>query len=300
MKYGIDMGHTINGVDYGAVGIKAESILTREVGTRVISKLQSLGHTVVNCTVDRANSLGEALGGRTTIANNNNVDLFVSIHFNCFNGSAHGTEIWTYGGKELAEARNVLNNIVALGYTNRGIKDGSKLYVLRNTKAKALLIECCFCDNKDDMNKYNAENMANAIVKGLAGETVNIQPSTPVQKPTPKPQAKKTWEINIQGQIIKDLQYQLNVQCNANLKVDGYCGDNTINKLITVRQGARGEITRIIQKLLIRKGYSVGKYGADSVFGNGTYNAVCAIQKANGLSVDGIVGINTWKALLRK
>lgn len=142
---------------------------------------------------------------------------------------------------------------------------------------------------------YPLEEIRNAVV--------NTQSSTPVQvqKSTPKPQARQlaTWKINIQGQIIKDLQYQLNVQCNANLKVDGYCGDNTVNKLITVRKGARGEITRIIQKLLIKKGYSVGSYGADSVFGNGTYNAVCAIQRDNGLSQDGIVGRNTWKVLLR-
>ncbi|EHN16951.1 peptidoglycan-binding domain 1, partial [Clostridium sporogenes PA 3679] len=32
-KFGIDCGHTMSGADYGAVGIKAESNLTREVGT---------------------------------------------------------------------------------------------------------------------------------------------------------------------------------------------------------------------------------------------------------------------------
>ncbi|KIE48337.1 N-acetylmuramoyl-L-alanine amidase family protein [Clostridium argentinense CDC 2741] len=60
-------------------------------------------------------------------------------------------------GVAFQEATRVLNNLVGLGYTNRGIKDGSNLYVIRNTKAKAMLIECCFCDNKEDMNKYDAE-----------------------------------------------------------------------------------------------------------------------------------------------
>ncbi len=87
--------------------------------------------------------------------------------------------MFTYGGKELRQARAVLNNICSLGYTNRGLKDGSGLYVLKHTKAKAMLIECCFCDNSGDMNRYNAENMANAIVKGLVGTTVTTsQPST--------------------------------------------------------------------------------------------------------------------------
>ncbi|EPS53165.1 N-acetylmuramoyl-L-alanine amidase, partial [Clostridium botulinum A1 str. CFSAN002368] len=92
MKIGIDCGHTLSGADYGAVGIKAESNLTREVGTRVISKLQALGHTVIKCYKDTCNSLNDSLSYRTNTANNNNVDLYVSIHFNCYNGNAYGTE----------------------------------------------------------------------------------------------------------------------------------------------------------------------------------------------------------------
>lgn len=179
MKIGIDCGHTMFGADYGAVGIKAESNLTREVGTKVISKLQALGHTVIKCYKDTCNSLNDSLSYRTNTANNNNVDLYVSIHFNAFNGSAYGTEVFTYGGEELPQARAVLNNICTLGYTNRGLKDGSGLYVLKHTKAKAMLIECCFCDNAGDMNKYNAENMANAIVKGLVGQTTSSKSSNP-------------------------------------------------------------------------------------------------------------------------
>ncbi len=162
MKIGVDCGHTMSGADYGAVGIKAESNLTREVGTRVINKLQALRHTVVKCYKDSCSSLNDSLSYRTNMANNNGVDLYVSIHFNKFNSSAYGTEIWTYGGKSFTEPSRVLNNICALGYTNRGIKDGSNLYVLKHTKAKAMLIECCFCDNAGDMNRYNAENMADA------------------------------------------------------------------------------------------------------------------------------------------
>ncbi|WP_434296480.1 N-acetylmuramoyl-L-alanine amidase [Clostridium sporogenes] len=191
MKIGIDCGHTLSSADYGAVGIKAESNLTREVGTRVISKLQALGHTVIKCYKDTCNSLNDSLSYRTNTANNNNIDLYVSIHFNAFNGIAYGTEVLTYGGKSFTEASRVLNNICALGYTNRGIKDGSSLYVLKHTKAKAMLIECCFCDNSGDMSRYNAENMANAIVKGLVGKTT----ITTQNKPTSN---NNSW-INLDG-----------------------------------------------------------------------------------------------------
>lgn len=121
------------------------------------------GHTVIKCYKDSCSSLNDSLSYRTNTVNNNNVDLYVSIHFNCYNGSAYGTEVFTYWGKELQQARAVLNNICPLGYTNRGLKDDSILYVLKHTKAKAMLIECCFCDNAGDMGKFNAENMSNVL-----------------------------------------------------------------------------------------------------------------------------------------
>ena len=171
MKIGIDCGHTLSGADTGAKGVlRNEEKLTREVGVRVTRKLKSLGHIVISCYKDTCTSLGDSLSYRTNQANNNNVDLFVSIHFNAFNREACGTEVWTYGGRSFTEATSVLNTIVALGYTNREIKDGSNLYVLKNTKAKSMLIEVCFCDNKSDMDIYNAERISDAIVKGITGK----------------------------------------------------------------------------------------------------------------------------------
>lgn len=303
MKIGIDTGHTLIGADTGAQGNGLrEEVLTREVGKYVISKLKELGHTVVECALDSANTLGQSLSHRYSTANNNDVDLFVSIHFNCFNSCAYGTEIYTWKGKETSRADAVLKNLVSLGFVNRGIKDGSKLAVIKNTKAESMLIEVCFIDNSTDIARYKnygSEKIADAIVKGLVGKSINTPGQKPVE-PTPQIESKKTWEINIQGDVVRRLQEELNKQFGAGIKVDGYAGDNTVNKLITVRQGARGNISKVVQELLIRKGYSVGSYGADGVFGQGTYNAILQLQKKNGLSQDGIVGKNTWKALLKK
>ncbi|WP_080965282.1 glucosaminidase domain-containing protein [Clostridium novyi] len=108
------------------------------------------------------------------------------------------------------------------------------------------------------------------------------------------------WKLCINGDIVRMLQHELNTQCSAGIKEDGWFGDTTLNKCCTVRQGAKGNITRIIQQRLISKGYSVGKWGPDGSFGQGTYNAVVKLQKDNGLSADGIVGKDTWKALFKK
>jgi len=37
----------------------------------------------------------------------------------------------------------------------------------------AILVECGFIDSAEDMQRFNAEKMANAIVKGLTGSIVN-------------------------------------------------------------------------------------------------------------------------------
>lgn len=66
----------------------------------------------------------------------------------------------------------------------------------------------------------------------------------------------------------------------------------------TVKKGSKGEIVKELQTLLIGKGYSCGKSGADGIFGSATDEAVKAYQAENDLTVDGIVGSKTWEKLL--
>ncbi len=119
----------------------------------------------------------------------------------------------------------------------------------------------------------------------------------PTNKKTTKP--KRTWEYYITGKDVRDLQSELNKQFSKNIKVDGYFGDRTIAALVTVRKGAKGNLTKIIQRRLRSKGFNPSG-GIDGIFGNGTYNSIKKFQKANGLVADGIVGQETWKALYRK
>lgn len=116
-----------------------------------------------------------------------------------------------------------------------------------------------------------------------------------------KPQStkKELWEVSISGSLIKELQTQINSQGYGRVKVDGYFGEDTLKHCPLVRQGARGGITKIIQKRLIQLGYSIYG-GVDGIFGSSTTSAIKSVQSKNGLSVDGIVGQNTWKALMKK
>ena len=171
MKIGINCGHTLSGtIGGGAVGYLNESNETRAVGNKLIALLKAGGHTVVNCTNDKAGSVNANLQAICNLANAQSLDLFVSIHFNA--GGGQGTEVYTYGGERYKEAVNVCNGLNALGFKNRGVKDGSGLYVIKHTKAKAMLIEVCFVDTQSDANLYKklgANVIANAIYKAITG-----------------------------------------------------------------------------------------------------------------------------------
>ena len=170
MKITIDYGHTLSGGDTGANGCgKREQDLTREVGTRVVNLLRSVGNDVHEIRLDSCNSERESLNWRVNKINNINPDLSVSIHFNsATNPDAHGTEIWI-GTGVTDRANNILRNFTGLGFTNRGLKDGigAKLALVKRTNPPAMLVECCFIMNSSDMSKYNADNFAKAIANGI-------------------------------------------------------------------------------------------------------------------------------------
>lgn len=168
MKFGIDMGHNCP-PDTGAVGVKKEDDLTKAVGTQLTQKLVAAVHSVVDCTPTTATSVNHSLRQRVDRANASGVNVFVSIHFNAFNGTAHGSEVFAISNTARGIAQSVLREIVKLGFKNRGVKN-TGFFVLKHTQMPAILVECCFCDSQTDMNRFDAEKMAEAIKVGLIGE----------------------------------------------------------------------------------------------------------------------------------
>ena len=58
-----------------------------------------------------------------------------------------------------------------------------------------------------------------------------------------------------------------------------------------------GDDVKNVQEALKQLGYDLSKYGSDGLIGSETTAAIKAFQEAKGLSIDGIVGPNTVKAL---
>lgn len=263
MKIVIDLGHGISS-DTGAIGIIKEEYLINLVGNKVIEALRKKGHTVLTVRPTNAISVSNSLNKRVVASNNFNPEIYISIHGNA--GRGKGTEIYTYNGNKVRAAINILSNMEKLGFVNRGIKDGSNLYVIRNTVSTAMLVEILFVDTKSDVDLFNylgADKIALAIVNGIDN-------------------TKDNW--------ISRLQKEINIQGFGNITVDGIAGLETLNSAPIIKQGSKGNITRLIQEKL--------NVTIDGIFGVNTKNAVELFQRNNSLVVDGIIGKNTWRKLL--
>lgn len=184
--YNIHAGHCPypNGA-YGAVGILNESNEDRAVKNEVIRLLKAEGHTVYDCTVDYSTTKSGCLSGIVSKCNAHKVDLDVSIHLNAGrndyvgDGSTGGCEVYNYDTRTKAISDRINKNISeTFGIRNRGTKYDKSLYVLANTNSLAILIECCFVDDKDDANRWDAKKCAKAIVEGILGKSISTNSNT--------------------------------------------------------------------------------------------------------------------------
>lgn len=179
MIINVHAGHNPDGkTACGAIGFIKESTEARKVKDEVIKLLKELDHTVYDCTCDNGASQADVLEKIVKKCNANKVELDVSIHFNSGagdyvgNGKTTGTEVFIYDSSSKAKkyAEKICAAIEKLGFKNRGVKYSTSLYFLRKTAAPAMLVECCFVDDKDDAALYDYKKMAAAIVYGISGK----------------------------------------------------------------------------------------------------------------------------------
>lgn len=176
----IDPGH--GGSDPGAVGLNKtqEKDITLTVSQRLQTLLEKAGAKVIMTRKDDRDVFGvnasavDELKARTTIANTNKADAFISIHINSFtNRVAGGTATYyyqkTYYDSLLA---NSIQSFLgpAGGLRDRGVS-AANFYVIKRTFMPAVLTELAFVSNPDEEKLMNTpefqQKMAQAMYLGL-------------------------------------------------------------------------------------------------------------------------------------
>lgn len=261
--------------------------------------------------------------------NSQNLTLLVTFAYNAYGDSfnnASGIEtFYSPQNPKATQSRNLAENlynelIQGTQQNGRGVKT-LDVGVLSNVNCTSSLIEAGFMTNLRE-----AKLMINPLFQTEVGEEachgvcnflgVNYIPRNNLNNyPLLRNGSQGNFVYLLQF-ILNQYGYNLSVdgifgtrtlnavrgfQRNNSLSVDGLVGNNTWKTLLTLppypllKQNSRGAYVTFLQQLLESNLYPVG--GIDGIFGTRTLNAVQAFQQANGLTVDGIVGNNTWNAL---
>lgn len=101
-------------------------------------------------------------------------------------------------------------------------------------------------------------------------------------------------DYSIVGEPSSNVSANVPVTNKEPVKTGGF----DVATLKTLSRGYQGSQVTAMQILLIGRGYSCGKYGADGDFGPATEKAVIKYQKSYALDPDGICGPLTWASLL--
>lgn len=204
---------------------------------------------------------------RVASANSWGADLYMPIHTNAYNGSVSGTRMfsWDTSGAGYKACKAVYKYLAPLTIgTSESISAYPDLYEIKYPNAPTVYTEVDFHD-VPSVAKWiieHTDDIAEAMCKGVC-EYFGVKYVAPS---TTKPATPTT---------------------------------NTSNKVsVSMRvmsKGMSGNDVRYVMLILKDKGYyKVSIPSDDKTFGNNMDSAVRALQKAKGLTVDGVIGEKTY------
>jgi N-acetylmuramoyl-L-alanine amidase len=173
----VDAGH--GGFDAGAESING---VEEDDLNLTVAKLVQEGLDKAGCDVVMTRETGEALGKtkrkdmekRADYLSRDDISIVVSIHMNKFTDpSVSGPMAYYMKGSDPGQklAEYVINEICdSIGRTRRFANPGD-YFVLRETSAPSVLVECGFLSNPDDekllQDPAHQQKLADGIVKGI-------------------------------------------------------------------------------------------------------------------------------------
>lgn len=171
-KFSICMDYGHGGSDSGAIYMgRRESEDNLKLGKMITEKLRK-----AEILVDETRKGCEYLSlyNRTRYSNRKDYDYFISLHRNAFRPeTASGVEVFIHPkGSKRAKilGGDILKELKSIGFRDRGLKKKS-FYVLKHTKAPALLLEVGFIDNSLDNQLFDKKILE--IAKKISQEIKN-------------------------------------------------------------------------------------------------------------------------------
>jgi N-acetylmuramoyl-L-alanine amidase len=155
----IDPGH--GGKDDGAKSTSGPKCFEKSFNLQTALYLEKyLRDAGYDTVVTRGDDTFVPLKIRSSFANGNKADLFVSVHYNASESpKAEGLEVYYFASGDQREqkskklAQSVFNRLLTTTKSKgRGVKAGN-LAVLRETKMPAILVEGGFMTNPNELNK---------------------------------------------------------------------------------------------------------------------------------------------------
>ena len=265
----VGIGH--GGSDSGAVGNGfKEKDLTLSIGKYCNERLRQYG---IETKISRTTDVDSSINSKVAASNAFKADVCMDIHINA--GGGDGSEVYyshvSPNGKRLAQA--IVDSMLKIGQNTRGIKtkldtDGTDYFgMIRMTDAPAVLVECAFIDNATDIKIINTEakrkTFGYAIADGVANY-LNVKSTSSPSKPT-------TAAVKIEAPNLKDYLKE----GDRNLAVYAY---------------------KQLLALLKKKGIIAQGVDNNDIFGAGTRTATMQVQRAAGITVDGLAGAQTIRA----
>ncbi len=272
-----------------------------------------------------------SISSRVVRANRARLSLLVTFAYNAasdglrFSG-ANGIEVYyslfnPFPNESRALSEQVYRNVVETTGNNGRFVGSLSVGVLSSVNCPSTLIEAGFMTNFEEaklmLNPIYVLNVGEGACKGVCDYLgVPYIERNLSNYPTLKQNASGNFVTILQlllnrygASLTADGRFGantrnavINFQRNNNLTADGIVGPNTWRALlnldpsqITLRRGSKNSAVWFLQKLLLSYLYPITDI--DSSFGPETERAVRAFQQENGLTVDGIVGPNTWRAL---
>lgn len=175
----LDAGH--GGVNPGAV------YEGRQEKDDALALVLAIGPILQNNGIDvlytRTTDVYQTPLQKAELANEADVDYFVSIHRNSFpeDNVVSGVESLVYdlSGVKYEMAQNINAQLETVGFVDLGVKARPNLIVLRRTKMPAVLVEAGFINSNTDNMLFDAnfQAIAQAIADGII-ETIDVQPET--------------------------------------------------------------------------------------------------------------------------